>query len=185
MSNKIEEKIREVYEYLLRKNRELLVKEGIIAPSCYAITFDPKNNIGVMPIPLIDSNTPEDRRALMVEMSKIFKKEKIKVKMFMFITEAWMRKIDKENQNAGNLDGPSLQNDPEKEEGLLCSARDCYDNVKFQVFKITRDDRKKITLREETKGDTVREWTKINKEKQMPYRDTLLDSFWGEYRKVK
>lgn len=176
MSKKITSLVREVYEYLLEKNKDLLIKEGSIAPTCYAISFDEKNNMSVMPIPLVNLNGPDERRALMVEMSKIFKKEKIKVKMFMLITDAWITKI-----NRANKDKVPPEKDPARIEGLICSASDCFNYARYQIFKITREENKSPVLALEAGDDG---WFKLGTKEKSP-RDTLLDSFWTEYRKVK
>lgn len=179
MSKKVTTIVREVYDFLLEKNKELLLKEGNTIPTCYAISFDDKNNMSVMPIPLSNLNTADERRALMVEMSKIFKKEKIRVKMFMLITEAWMSKIDKKNANKTM---PPSQ-DPNRTEALICSASDCYENARHQIFQINRDEDKKITgiIEEDVE---FKSWYKQTKKSKF-MTDTLLDSFWNEYRKAK
>ncbi len=175
MSKIITEKTKAIYKFLSDKTQEQVKKGIAIDPICHAITFDEKGECSILPIPLKDLNTPDERRMLLAEFGKILNKEKVKVKMFMFITEAWMSKVSKDSKD------PYIRpsEDPNKMEALIISGRDCYDNINYQIFEIKRSEDKKVTL--EPSPETKDEWVKTNK----MVNDTLLDIIWREYRSIK
>lgn len=180
MSKIITEKTKAIYEFLVKKNKEVVERGKELPPTCYAISFDAKNEVAVLPIPLADLQTPDERRFLLSEMGRILKKEKVKIKMFMLTTEAWMSraKADKKTPYLR----PSL--DPNKMEVLIFSARDCFDNINYQMHEMKRDDKKKVTLK--MLPESKEEWIKQEAGKErMVIQDTLLDAIWTEYRGVK
>ena len=180
MSKKIEEQIHAVYDYLCEGKIKELKKEGRVLPTCYAVTSTPKNDIAIMPIPLINLRSDSEMKFLLYEMSKLIKKENIKVKMFMIVSEAFMNKGDKK-----------LSEDSEKMETLVLSARDCFDNENYQILKIEKKNGKVERL--DPLDDIINEWKKIHplkpneviKDSKIVAQDSLLDSIWKEYRSIK
>lgn len=182
MSKQVTEKIRAVYTFLTDKNKELVLSGGIAVPICYGISFDEKNEVSVLPIPLADLQSPEERRILMREMGKILKKEKVKIKMFMLTMEAWMSKLPLDKAVSPYISRPS--EDPNRIEALVFSGRDCFENTNHQIYEIKRKENKKTTLELLPKGST--DWKKMGiKKNDRQMRDTLLDEIWAEYRSIK
>ena len=180
MSKEITAKIRAVYDYLTEKGKGQIQKGESIDPVCYAISFDRNNSVEVLSIPLKDLQDNRERRFLLEEMAKILKKENIKIKMFMIVTEAWMSKI-KKDENI-DLDSVKPALDPNKREVLILSGRDCYDFYKYQIFEISKDVLGKVTLTSLESTEELSEWKK--KDGKVVAKDTLLDTVWEEYRRI-
>ena len=184
MSKIITEKMRAVYDFLNEKNREYVKNNIAVPPTCYALSVDNKNEISVLPIPLKDLQDSNDRIFLLKEMGKILKKEKVKIKMFIIVCEAWMSKVDRDkNPELLNV-APSL--DPNRTEALIISARDCYDFTRYEAYEIKKN-KEKIEL--EMVSDIIKEgrneWRREEgKEGKLLIQDNLLDAIWSEYRKL-
>lgn len=167
MSKEITEKSRAVYEFLVVKNKEVVLKGNKANPTCYAVYFDRKNEVSVLPIPLVDLQTTTERKFLLEEMAKILKKEKVKVKMFMLIAQVLMSKTEQKD----------------KKEVLMLSARDCFDNVNYQILEVKQEPTGGIELSDITPENAVG-WRKIEiKDGIKIIDDTLLDAIWKQYRK--
>ena len=171
MDKELNKKLKSIYDFLLEKNKKIVEEGGEVSPFCYAIALDERNEISVLPIPLTGLNNAEERRFLLKEMGSLLSKEKVKVKMFIIITEAWASKVDAKDIKNFNM-RPSK--DPNKIEVLMVSARDCWNNMNNTVFEIKRG--KDVVL--EIIPNSVVKWRKVDKK----VKDTLLDSIWKEYR---
>lgn len=174
-------KIVELYNYLSSKNKELILAGGSVEPTCYAFIFDNKDNFSILPIPIGKAQTSEQRRMLLAAMGGLLKREKAKVKAFMFSVEAWMSIAKK-----GDVAQMSPSEDPDRKECLIFSVRDCFDNVKYELSEIKRGNN--IELVPVGKNDfSEMGWMKKGDAEKSGYnyQDTLLDTIWEEYRSIK
>ncbi len=176
----VTEKVKAVYGFLTEKKIEQIKNGESIDAMCYAVSFDKKDELSILPIPLGSLQGIEERELLLREMGKILKKEKVKVKLFMIATEAWMSKIVQKEGEAPIR--PS--EDPNGIEVLILSGRDCYDNINYQMLKMKREKGKPIAL--EHMEESLEAWRKQEKKgDKLVVVDHFLDSIWTEYRKSK
>lgn len=181
MSKQITEKTKAIYKFITEKTKKEILDGKTIPPTCYAVSFDDKNEVSVLPIPLADLQSSDERRLLLGEMGKILKKENVKIKMFMSVMEAWMSTIDTKKED---LVYTRPSEDPQKKEALICSGWDCFDNINYQLFEMKRVNNKVVSL--DILPEMKDEWRKMVKvENKFKVEDTLLNAIWKEYRDLK
>jgi len=160
---------KEIYDYMVSANKKIILSGKNIDPTCYAVVLNEKKEFSIFPIPLNQAGIPEERIALLSAMAKILKKNKVKVNMFLTITTATVHK----------------KNETEKKECLIFSAKDSLDNSRYSMYNIIKKDGK-IELNELEDKSSIG-WNnkdKIEKEGDK-FEDSMLTSFWNEYRKCK
>jgi len=170
MNKSITQKNREIYDYMVEANKKIILSGKDIESVCYAIVFNKKDDFSIFPIPLSQAGNANERRALLSEVGKILKINKVKVKMFMLSTTA--RIFKKENEE-------------DKKECILFSARDYLDNQRNSVYEIIKKENG-VELKEMEDNPNL-DWKtkgKIGKDKPK-FEDSLLNSVWSEYRKLK
>jgi len=170
MKKSIVQKNKEIYDYMVEANSKIILSGKQTESVCYAIVFNKKDDFSIFPIPLSQAGNANERRALLTEVGKILKLNKVRVKMFMLSTTAHIFKKD---------------NEQEKKECLLFSARDYLDNQRNSVYEIVKKDNK-VELREIEDNPNLG-WNIKGKSKRggQKFEDSLLNSIWGEYRRLK
>jgi len=167
MSKQITEKSKAVYEFLVEKNKETVLKGNKANPNCYAVYFDKKNEVSVLPIPLVGLQNEAERKLLLEAMAEILKREKVKVKMFIIVAQVRMSKPEDENIK----------------EVLMLSARDCFENVNYQILELKPGLANIIEFSDITPRGS-RGWRKISvKDGVKVIDDTLMDAVWKQYKK--
>lgn len=170
MKKTINPKNKELYEYMIEKNVDIILKGKEIDPNCYSIIFNKKGDVSTFPIPLNFASSPKERQELLSTMGSILKKNKVKVSMFLLVTTATAFKKDDLN---------------DRRECLIFSARDSLDNQRFSMFNVNRKDGK-VSVELMRDGDSNGWKTKAEiKKTGTLMEDSLLHTIWKEYRKLK
>ena len=162
-------KNKEIFDYMIDQNVNILSRGKDIDPTCYSIIYNKKGDFSIFPIPLSTIGTPEMRLKMVGSMVDILKENKVKVDMFLLITTAFVFKKD------------TME---DKKECLIFSARDSLDNQRISMFSVNR--KNGIVLKLIDDGSTSGWKTKDEMVKDKKgLEDSLLNSMWKDYRKIK
>lgn len=164
MSQKIFNKINQIYTFITDKNKESVIKGDTILPICYGVIMDHDKDLSIIDIPLDKYSNQKDMEEILKSMGKVLKENNANVKMFMYTTQATISRVG----------------DTKSFDALIFSSRDCYGNTNQQVIEITKGMCIVLKTIEER---LAKKWTDGKKKKAKV--DTLLDSIWNGYNKAK
>ena len=182
--------MRDVFEFLVTKNKDIITNNGSIDPVVTVVLYDKQKGINLLPISLSDTDSPMERKLLLSSLARYMAEDNLKVEMFISIAEAWASKISKEEYKGEGYVRPSL--DPRRVEALVAGAVDSDGNVADAFFEIQRGG-SKVSLvpldadldRKSTSDNGKVIWkTRVDQSVNGAF-NSLLETAWSEYRRHK